>query len=76
MKNNHSRRKRQQLVAASCLIIWLLLVVLLFIFLANNGGIDGVILNQPIEFFGLMAMSVFFLATGINNLILVLKSTD
>lgn len=56
-------------VAIASLCLWLALAISLIAMLNGEGGIDGIILHKPILFFGLLAASVFFLATGLNKLI-------
>jgi len=67
------RPKRKLTIAVSCLGLWLLLAVAMSFMLNFNGGIDGMMLNQPILFFATLAASVFLLATGLNNLISYFK---
>lgn len=63
-------------VAIASLSLWLVLAVSLIVMLNGDGGIDEIILNKPMLFFGLLAVSVFFLATGLNNMISYFKNRN
>ena len=60
-------------VAIASLCLWLLLAISMIVMLNGEGGIDGIILHNPMLFFGLLAASVFFLATGLNHMISYFK---
>ncbi len=66
--------KTSLIVAITSLCLWLVLAISLIIMLNGEGGIDGIILHKPMLFFGLLAASVFFLATGLNNIISYFKA--
>ncbi len=66
---NKSRLNKRLILAIGSLCLWLLLALSLILMLNHEGGIEGIILNKPMSFFGLLSVSVFFLATGLNNII-------
>ena len=72
-KPKKSKLKTSLTVAIASLCLWLVLLISMLAMLDGEGGIDGIILHKPILFFGLLAASVFFLATGLNNMISYFK---
>lgn len=75
-KPRKSKLKTSLTVAIASLCLWLVLAISMVVMLDGEGGIDGIILHKPILFFGLLAASVFFLATGLNNMISYFKGRN
>ena len=71
-----SQPKTSLALAIACLCLWLVLAISMVAMLNGEGGIDGIILHKPMLFFGLLAASVFFLATGLNNMISYFKARN
>ena len=76
-RNSNYTHYDRKLTKAICYLgLWLGLAIVMIIMLKHDGGIDGVILERPMIFFGLLAVSVYLLATGLNNLISYFKERN